>query len=98
MYKKRQLVWIVVLLFLAGCSTVSFGGRKFTESSLCPHHNVQMKEAPVVYGYPDEELMQKSQKGEVILGGCIIKDDNPKTGYICPIDGEIFYQRQDTRT
>jgi hypothetical protein len=34
---------------------------------------------PIVYGYPaaDSELMRAAQAGEVVLGGCVIEDDQP---------------------
>lgn len=28
--------------------------------------------APVIYGYPSHELMEKAQRGEVRLGGCVV--------------------------
>lgn len=32
---------------------------------------------PIVYGYPDEEVMEAARRGEVALGGCVIVDDQP---------------------
>jgi hypothetical protein len=52
-----------------------------------------MKRAPVIYGYPDDDLIGRAEKGEIILGGCIIRKDNPKTGYICPVDKKVFYPK-----
>jgi len=33
---------------------------------------------PIVYGMPDAELAEASNKGEVELGGCVIMVDDPK--------------------
>jgi len=51
----------------------------------CPNCN-SMDWKPVVYGYPDQKLIEKSSRGEVALGGCCIKDESPnwkckKCGY-----------------
>jgi len=37
---------------------------------------------PVVYGYPTRELIESAERGEVILGGCIIEADQPRR--LCP--------------
>lgn len=91
--KKRQLsvIFVLALFLLTGCSTTSMNKRRFSRTSLCPVHHVQMKEVPVIYGYPDEELLHKAERGEVILGGCIIKKE--KTGYICPVDKKVYYRK-----
>lgn len=31
----------------------------------------------IVYGYPGEEMMKSSQKGEISLGGCIVERNSP---------------------
>lgn len=33
---------------------------------------------PVVYGYPSGELFDASDRGEVVLGGCVKRDDRPR--------------------
>ena len=33
------------------------------------------KNIPIVYGRPSTELMEKAERGEVALGGCIITPD-----------------------
>ena len=30
---------------------------------------------PIIYGEPSPELMEQAEKGEVVLGGCIITPD-----------------------
>jgi hypothetical protein len=34
---------------------------------------------PIVYGYPDEELIEAAARGEVDIGGCVV-----------PVDVEMF--------
>jgi transposase-like protein len=36
------------------------------------------KVVPIVYGLPDADLGEASEKGEVELGGCVITVDDPK--------------------
>jgi hypothetical protein len=33
---------------------------------------------PIVYGYPDFELGQAAERGEVILGGCLVGPESPE--------------------
>jgi len=40
--------------------------------SNCEHEYI-----PIVYGFPTSELMIKSDRGEVVLGGCTIDSDRP---------------------
>lgn len=32
---------------------------------------------PIVYGYPDAELFEAADRGEVALGGCVIGENDP---------------------
>ena len=32
---------------------------------------------PISYGYPGFEMMEKSTKGKIVLGGCCITDNQP---------------------
>ena len=34
--------------------------------------------APIVYGYPTEESMQRAHRGEIELGGCIVGGNEPE--------------------
>ena len=31
---------------------------------------------PIVYGRPNAELQEKAERGEVILGGCVVSPDS----------------------
>lgn len=89
MHKKAaMMIGMISILLINGCSTTSPAKRKFTRTFKCPVHHVELKEVPVIYGFPDEELLQKAEKGEVILGGCVPGEYN--YAYICPIDRKIF--------
>lgn len=54
----------------------------------CPVCNKTDQVIPIVYGYPGEELDKKAQKGEVILGGCMVSEDNPR--WYCKRDDKRF--------
>jgi rubredoxin len=41
---------------------------------VCGSRNAQ----EVVYGYPDMDLVEQADRGEVVLGGCCIEDDSPR--------------------
>lgn len=43
---------------------------------VCPECGYDDQVVPIVYGYPDRQLIEESQRGEVALGGCIA-DDTP---------------------
>ena len=32
---------------------------------------------PIIYGYPDVELGMAAERGEIVLGGCLIGDESP---------------------
>jgi hypothetical protein len=42
----------------------------------------QAKMAPIVYGYPGAGLMEAAERGEVVLGGCVIWPNQPR--WKCP--------------
>jgi hypothetical protein len=33
---------------------------------------------PIVYGYPDPETMESSERGELSLGGCCVTENDPE--------------------
>jgi hypothetical protein len=33
---------------------------------------------PIAYGLPGRDLMDRAQRSEVALGGCLVMDDNPE--------------------
>lgn len=58
----------------------------------CPNCNSD-KVVCVVYGYPSSELMEAAMKGEVVLGGCIVADDNPS--HKCLNCSSLIYKNSD---
>lgn len=36
-----------------------------------------MTAVPIAYGYPSSELFEAAERGEVVLGGCVIEVDSP---------------------
>ena len=42
----------------------------------------QAKMVPIVYGYPGDGLMEAAERGEVVLGGCVIWPNQPR--WKCP--------------
>lgn len=57
-----------------------------SKPSKCPYCG--RKVLPVRYGSPGPEMMEAADRGEIILGGCLIRDDNPD--YTCPCCGQSF--------
>jgi hypothetical protein len=42
----------------------------------CPHCGAK-KVVDILYGYPSDEGFEKADKGELVIGGCIVSGDNP---------------------
>ncbi len=49
------------------------------------------KVLPIIYGFPTEEMGEKARNGEVILGGCIIREFSPD--WSCPTCGTNFIKK-----
>jgi hypothetical protein len=45
---------------------------------VCPVCKTAEHVIPIVYGKPARELMEKAERGEVKLGGCVIDKDSPR--------------------
>ena len=41
---------------------------------------------PIAYGYPGPEAVEAADQGMIILGGCVISDDDPH--WQCPACGD----------
>ncbi len=55
----------------------------------CPHCGG--KAIPIVYGMPGMELFERSKRGDVRLGGCVIMGDGHDPTHYCPAcDTEIM--------
>ena len=51
--------------------------RSIQHSDICPKCHSNRQVIPVVYGYPSEKMIRRSEKGEIHLGGCILDDCMP---------------------
>ena len=45
-------------------------GKKAAELVTCANGHKTIRDVPVIYGRPDEEMAEKARKGEIVLGGC----------------------------
>ena len=45
---------------------------------------------PIVYGMPGPEMLNKAERGEIYLGGCVVTPDDPK--YYCDACDREFYE------
>lgn len=43
---------------------------------ICPHCGQPM--VPIRYGYPGQALVEAAERGEVVLGGCIVEPGQPE--------------------
>jgi hypothetical protein len=43
----------------------------------CPHCGSAAEPLPIVYGYPTHEAFEAEQRGELVIGGCLIGDESP---------------------
>ncbi|MFC8046455.1 hypothetical protein [Nocardia sp. NPDC057353] len=50
----------------------------------CPHCGAPM--TPILYGRPSREALARAERGEIVLGGCVIGPDAPR--WSCPSEGQ----------
>ena len=55
----------------------------------CQSHRV----LPIAYGFPGPEMFALAERGEIVLGGCIIGEHNPNRA--CLDCGEHWYEVDD---
>lgn len=58
------------------------------EIKYCPRCGNEL--LPIVYGMPGPEMLEKAERGEIYLGGCVITPDDPK--YYCDACDREFYE------
>ena len=54
---------------------------------ICPHCG-SSNNIPIIYGKPSDALLEKAEKGEVVLGGCVMTPD--RNLYRCKDCGADF--------
>jgi uncharacterized Zn finger protein (UPF0148 family) len=50
--------------------------------TVCPLCQRRVRPVPIVFGYPMPETMEAAERGEVILGGCLVDGNEPSAR--CP--------------
>jgi hypothetical protein len=68
-----------------------FYARRPSKCSKCSSKHV----LPIFYGEPDVKMMEKSDNGKIILGGCVITDNDPD--WQCLDCGMKFYWKKFTK-
>lgn len=56
------------------------------QPAACPHCGKPLKLVPILFGYPLPETFAKAERGELVLGGCMVNDDDPE--FACSKCGE----------
>ena len=51
--------------------------RNLRDGKKCPECNDEGSIVEIAYGYPGAEMIEKYEKGEIKLGGCMVSEDNP---------------------
>ena len=51
--------------------------RDRRDGKICPECLDRESIVSIEYGFPDEEMREKHDKGEIRLGGCVIQENNP---------------------
>jgi hypothetical protein len=53
------------------------GPRRLPEGlRVCPQCEGDL--VPILYGYPGQEMLEAAQRGEIVLGGCMVGEDDPQ--------------------
>lgn len=48
----------------------------------CPACGASVVPRPIVWGYPTRETMTAAERGDVVLGGCLVSETDPT--HLCP--------------
>lgn len=75
------------LLLLSVCG---FSQQKHDDhaKTACPVCKSDKNSIPVVYGKPSSLGIERAEKGEIKLGGCIVSQDSPK--HYCKKDKKLY--------
>lgn len=61
-----------------------------SESPSCPRCGSN-KVVPIAYGEPGEEMNEKAERGEIVLGGCLVSTDGTDDDFECRECGFRFF-------
>lgn len=84
---KKLLILPFILLTLFSFSGQVTGAGSI-EKHNCPVCKSDKEVIPIIYGKPGTELIQKAERGECRLGGCMISENSPR--YYCKKDKKEF--------
>ena len=45
---------------------------------------------PIAYGFPGPEMFEAAERGEIVLGGCVVFDDQPRSTCVRCEDDRAF--------
>ena len=51
--------------------------QEYHDGKVCPNCRDRDSIVKIEYGYPGNEMVDKHDKGQIKLGGCMIHEDNP---------------------
>ena len=55
--------------------------RRSKKAPACPQCQ-RNDTVPIMYGLPSHEGFEAAERGEVVIGGCVVEPDNPR--WACP--------------
>lgn len=60
----------------------------------CPHCAGEMR--PIVYGYPDRDLFDAGDRGDVFIGGCVIPQEPIPQWHCFSCGRDVYVPEVDT--
>jgi hypothetical protein len=84
----KHLFIVPALFFSMVTSALTELNSSIDKKPVCPICKTSDNVIPIVYGKPAKELMDKAERGEVKLGGCVIEEKSPHNH--CKKDNKDF--------
>lgn len=82
---KYFIVSVLLLLSVCGFSRQK---QDNPAKTTCPVCKSDKNSIPVVYGKPSAQGIERAEKGEIKLGGCMAGQDSPK--HYCKKDKKLY--------
>jgi len=70
-------------------------GGAMAEKKKCPICGA-LAVVPIVYGLPPKSLAERARRGEILLGGCVVRGNDPQWG--CRACGAKFHSPDQGQT